>query len=372
MAESTGFRWQPADLRELVGNLLDERSSAWMYRELAARDGSKERAALLRSLAEYEERHTADWERLLGKLGRSVPRKARLAKHRILVGLARLFGVGAVLPLAHKEEVAAITKYKRQSERWRDPDAQEVLREVLPDEIVHEVDLFNAIRKVGTRGGSLRSAILGANDGLGSVLALVAGVAGATQSSPAVLVAGVAGVVAGAVSMAASNYVSVKAEQEIYGSQVQLQRDALTVAPEVKRAELQAIYRSKGLTEEEAKGLVSRLDRRPDQVLQALLAEEHGITEMSREDPGRLAFTTGAAFAAAGAIPVVPFLLLPALPAVAASVLLSGAALFGAGVLRSLVTLKPFLRNGLEMVLVGMGAAAATYLVGVALGTVVG
>ncbi len=305
-------------------------------------------------------------------LDHPVPRRKRLREHRILVGLARLFGVGAVLPILHKGEVDGIAKYRAQAARWQDPAAQAAFEEILPDEVAHEVDIFAAIREDTGSRGVLRSAILGVNDGLGSVLALVAGVAGATASSILVIVAGVAGIVAGAVSMAASNFVSVKAEQEVYANQVRIQRDAIAVAPEKKRKQLVDAYRERGLTEAEAKAVVTPLAARPDEFLKAVLSEEHGIAEASFEDPPRLAVYTGIAFALAGAIPVLPFLFLPALEGVILSVVLTGIALFFAGVLRALSSLSPFWRSGLEMVLVGMGAAAATYAVGLAFGGVVG
>lgn len=366
------FAWSPRDLSELEGNFRDELSAEWLYGSLADIDRQKERAALLRTLQSYEKKHTARWEKLLRKLGRPVPAPARLLQHRILVLLARAFGIGAVLPFIHKEEVEGISKYKRQAERWKDPEAQEIFREVLPDEIVHEADLFNAIRKVGPESGTLRSAILGANDGIVSVLALVAGVGGATASGPAVLVAGVAGITAGAFSMAVSNYVSVRAEQELVATRVRMQRDAVEAAPARKLAQLRESYWTRGFAPEEAEAMVSRLARNPDEFVRALLVEEYGIAESSFQRPVRLALTTGIAFGAAATVPVAPFLLLPVPHAVAASVALSAVVLFVAGVLRSLVTLRPFLKNGLEMVVVGLGAAAFTYAVGRLLGTAVG
>jgi len=365
------FAWDRRSLRELEANFQDERSSRWMYLALADLDGQRDRADLLRRLAQYEERHASAWQALLERLGHRPLRAGRLREHRILVGLARLVGVGAVLPILHKGEVDGIEKYRRQAATWADPHAQAAFREILPDEVAHEVDTFHEARKVAAGHGALRSAILGANDGLGSVLALAAGVAGATASSPAVLIAGIAGLVAGAASMAASNYVSVKAEQEVYASQVRLARDALEVAPETKRAQLAEAYRAKGLTPAEADALVARLADKPEEFLKAVLAEAHGIGEASFESPGRLAGYTGFAFALAGLVPILPFLFLPALPGVLASVGLTAVALFFAGVMRALSTLHSFVRSGVEMVLVGMAAASVTYLIGLLVGTAV-
>lgn len=368
----TAFAWDATSVRELEHNYLDERSSRWMYERLADADREPERAALLRHLAGYEERHAARWAALLTKLGRPVPRDTPFLEHRILTRVARMFGVGSVLGLLHKGEVDGIAKYRDQAERWKDPAAQEAFRDILPDEVAHEVDTFDAMRNVGASKGALRSAILGANDGLGSTLALVAGVAGATDSSTAILIAGFAGLVAGAVSMGASNYVSVRAEQEVTESQVRLSREALAVAPEAKRAQLEASYRAKGLSAEEASVVVERLSANPDTLLKSLLAEQQGITDAGQESARRLAAYTGLAFALAALVPIVPFLLLSALPGAVVSVAVTGVALFLTGILRALSTLHPFLRSGLQMVLVGLGAAAATFLVGLLVGGAVG
>lgn len=365
------FAWSPKDLKGLEGNLRDERSAEWLYDTLAALDGQKERAALLRSLRDYERNHMARWERLLRRLGRPVPPRVRMLHHRLLALFARVFGVGAVLPLVHKEEIEGIAKYKRQAEAWSDPEAQEIFREILPDEIVHEADLFNAIRKAGTEGGDLRSAILGASDGITSVLALVTGVEGATSSNPAVIVAGIAGITAGSLSMAASDYVSVRAEQEMLATRVRMQKDAVEAAPARKKAQLREAYWARGYAPEEAEAIVTRLAKNPDEFVRALLVEEYGIAESSFESPVRLALITASSFAAAAVVPVLPFFALPIQAATVVSVALSAAVLFAAGVLRSLVTLKPFLRNGLEVVAVGLGAAGFTFMLGWLLGTAV-
>lgn len=357
------------DFKDIEANYLDERSSRWMYSSLAPLDKDRERAAMLGELADYEEKHAGLWEALLRDMDRSVPPERRLLDHRLLVAAARVFGVGVVLPLLHKSEVDGIAKYKLQAERWRDTAAHATVRDILPDEVAHEVDTFQAMRTAGPRGSTVRSIILGANDGLGSILALAAGVASATGSSGTVLIAGVAGLVAGAASMAGSNFVSVRAETELYRSQARLERDALAVAPETKRAQLAAAFQARGFTGKEAEAAAERLVADSEAAVRALLAERHGMATEAGPSPGRLAGYTGVAFALAGLVPLLPFLFLPALPGTLASVALSGTALFVAGVLRALATLTPFLRSGIEMLLVGMGAAAATFAAGAAVGS---
>lgn len=356
--------WPAEALAGLEANFLDERSSQWLYESLAALDRRPQRAEFLRHLAQIEDKHAQSWEEIMAGLGRAAPEAPPFHEHRFLVALARLFGVGAVLPAIHKSEVEGVAKYRAQAKAWKDPAAQKVFLEILPDEIVHEVDIFTEMRRGEGEHGGLRSAILGANDGLGSILALVAGVAGTGASSLAVLEVGGLGVIAGAVSMAASNYVSVRAEQDRVESQLGLEREALELAPETKRRQLHDAYVAKGLGDKEAEAFVAGLAHKPEAFLRALLEAQYGISSSNFENPARLAAYTGLAFAASGLVPLLPFALLGPRPALWSAVALSGAALFAAGMVRSLSTLKPFLRSGLEMLLVGMGSAGATYLLG--------
>jgi VIT1/CCC1 family predicted Fe2+/Mn2+ transporter/rubrerythrin len=369
---SAPFRWTDADIREIDANYLDERSSLWMYRALAAADRIPERAVLLEQLASYEEHHAAQWAGLLQKLGRSVPHEKRSLDHRILVAMARLLGVGMVLPLVHRGEVDGIEKYRRQASHWQDPDAQTVFTTLLPDEIAHEIETSSAAQEAGAKGGgSLRSLLLGAIDGFASIVALSAGVASATGADRTVLIAGAASVVAGALSMAASEYVSVKAEHDARLAQTRMEGEAAQVAPESKRDQLIHAYEAKGLSADEAARVVGRLQADPNRFLSALVTERYGTGADEGERPGRQGFLTGIAFALAGAVPLIPFLLLNVHTAIIASVVVTAVALFLAGLFRALSSLHPFVRSGLEMVAVGMGAAAGTYLIGLLIGGVV-
>lgn len=366
------FRWTERDIREIDANYLDERSSLWMYQSLAAADRIPARAKLLRELAAFEERHAALWAGLLRKLGRSLPRERRSLQHRIVVAMARLLGVGIVLPLVHRTEVDGIAKYREQARRWVDPDAAVVFTTVLPDEIAHEIETSSAAREAGaTVGGSLRSLLLGAIDGFASIVALSAGVAGATRADGTVLIAGTASVVAGALSMAASEYVSVKAERESRMAQIRMEGEAAAVAPATKRDQLIHAYEAKGLSADEAARVVDRLEKDPDRFLSALVAERFGPEVEEKERPGRQGFLTGIAFALAGAVPLVPYLLLSIPGAIIVSVMVTAVALFLAGLFRALSSLHPFVRSGFEMLAIGMGAAAGTLLIGVIIGGVV-
>ena len=370
---NVSFRWAESDIREIEANYLDERSSLWMYQSLAAADRIPARAVLLRELAGFEERHAALWAGLLKKLGRPLPKETQMLEHRILVGMARLLGVGPVLPIVHRGEVDGIEKYRSQASRWQDPDAVTVFRTILPDEVAHEIETSNAAREAGSRtSGSLRSLLLGAIDGFASIVALSAGVAGATGLNKTVLIAGTASVVAGALSMAASEYVSVKAERDARVAQTRMEGEAASVAPETKRDQLIRAYEAKGLSTDEATKVAARLQENPQRFLDALVAERYGTGVEEDERPGRQGLLTGVSFALAGAVPLVPYIFFGIEAAVIASVVVTAVALFLAGLFRALSSLHPFVRSGLEMLAVGMGAAAGTYLIGLVIGGAVG
>jgi VIT1/CCC1 family predicted Fe2+/Mn2+ transporter len=372
MGEAAAYRWSPSDIREVEANYRDEVSSRWVYLELAKTDGQPKRAQMFRELAAYEERHAGLWAGLLTTLGHRPPEVSPMWEHRVLARMARILGVGSVMSLLHRQEVDGVERYRDQQRRWTDPAAQAVLAKLIPDEVTHEIETFNTARAENGGGGSLRSILLGAIDGFASIVALSAGVAGITGSTHTVLIAGSASLVAGAISMAASEYVSTKAEAEAVAAQGRMEREAMEAAPDTKRRQLTEAFVDKGLTEEEADHVVDRISRRPDRFLASLLAERLGISTEAEENPGRQGLLTGISFALAGSLPMIPYLFLSAHWAVLLSVLLTGGALFFAGLFRALSSLQPFLKSGLEMVLIGMGSAGATYLIGLAIGGAVG
>lgn len=356
-------------LEGLEHNAVDERSSERLYLQMAALDPDPGRAEQFRELARFEAKHASLWEALLATWGRPAPPRRFLLSHRAMVGLAKLLGVSAVIGLLHRGEVTGIATYERQAREWIDPSAQAVFKELLPDEIAHEIDLFGEMRRTRASREGMRSAILGGNDGLGSILALAAGVAGATASSATVLVAGLAGLVAGSVSMGASNYVAVKAEKEAIASRAALERLAVRTAPETRLGRLTDSLRTRGLTPDEVKSVAARLTQDPAALEHALLANAEGDAGPGGAGPLRLAAYTAVAFLAAGAVPLVPFLFLHPEAGVLTAVGVTGAALFFAGVLRAISTFAGPVRSGLEMVFVGLGAAAVTYVVGLAVGS---
>ena len=201
-----------------------------------------------------------------------------------------------------------------------------------------------------------------------SNLALVMGVAGASDQGSIILLAGAAGLVAGAFSMAAGEYISMQSQRELFERQIELERAELEAMPEEEERELAALYVAKGFTPDEANRIAHRLFQNPQTALDALVREELGL------DPDELGSAWGAAggsflaFAIGAVLPVIPYVIGSGMPAFAASLAVSLVALFlvGAGV--SLLTGRSALYSGFRQLGIGAAAAAVTYAVGAVIG----
>jgi VIT1/CCC1 family predicted Fe2+/Mn2+ transporter len=210
--------------------------------------------------------------------------------------------------------------------------------------------------------------VFGANDGLVSNASLILGVAGAAGEGRVILISGVAGLLAGAFSMAAGEYVSVRSQREMFEHQIGAERDELRQYPAEEAAELSLIYQARGLGKDDADRMANRIVANPDYALDALAREELGL------DPGALGSPVGAAvfslfsFAAGALVPLLPFLFASGPSALVVAVALTAVALFGIGSAISLFTGRGALRGGVRMLLIGGAAAACTFLIGKVLG----
>jgi VIT1/CCC1 family predicted Fe2+/Mn2+ transporter len=223
-------------------------------------------------------------------------------------------------------------------------------------------------------GNALRAAVLGANDGLVSNLALSMGVAGASGGGSAVLVAGLAGLLAGALSMALGEWLSVQSARELYAHQIEVERQELADVPDEEEEELALIYQAKGLDETRARETArSIIGSDIGRALDTLAREELGI------DPEELggsaweaARTSFLLFSLGAIVPIAPFFVATGVAAVAASVVLSAAALMLVGGAITIVTGASALRSGGRQVLFGLLAAALTFGLGGLVGGAVG
>src|SRR5262245_6659884 len=221
-----------------------------------------------------------------------------------------------------------------------------------------------AEQRAGGRSGALRAAIFGVNDGLVSNLSRSFGVAGAGVDNDVVIVAGVAGLLAGAFSMAAGEYISVRTQREVYERLIHLEAHEIGSDPEAERLELAEIYVNRGLSRDLAERLATELMRDPEMALETHAREELGLDREGLGSPLAAAGSSFATFALGAFLPLVPFLIWSGNPAVVASAILSGMALFGVGAAISSLTGRPWLLSGLRMLAVGAAAAAVTFVVG--------
>jgi len=213
----------------------------------------------------------------------------------------------------------------------------------------------------------LRAGVLGANDGIVSVAAIVVGVAGATADIAPIITAGTAGLVGGAISMALGEYVSVSSQRDSQRALIAKERQELADMPAEELAELAAIYESKGLTPETAKRVADELTARD--ALSAHLEAELGINEEDVVSPWQAAGASALAFFVGAALPMLAILLPPAevrVPVTFAAVLV---ALAMTGATSARIGGSPWLRPTLRVVIGGALALAATFLIGTLLGT---
>ncbi|AEG43033.1 VIT1/CCC1 family protein [Isoptericola variabilis] len=366
-------RRTPSDVRRWRRYLADERAEAAVYRDLARRRTGEERAILL-ALAEAEKRHEQHWLDLLGDdVGKPLKGDWRT---RMLGFLARRFGGVFVLALAQRAE-----------SRSAYGDEKFATATMAADEQIHE----EVVRGLATRGrnrlsGTFRAAVFGANDGLVSNLALVLGIGASGVPTGTILLTGLAGLLAGALSMAAGEYVSVRSQRELL--------EASTPDPDADRAlphldvdanELALVYRARGMAAEEAQA-------HADEVLARLgAAGPVSVTDPVAghvpADPGPAADADehethgtawGAAvssflfFASGAIVPVVPYLLgLEGAQAVLVACVLVGVALVVTGAITGLLSGTSPVTRALRQLAIGFGAAAVTYLLGLLFGTTV-
>ena len=352
-------RPRSSDLRRWRRHLADERAEAAVYRDLAERRSGEEREILL-ALAAAEGRHEQHWLTLLGdQVG--TPRQSAL-RSRILGFLARHFGSVFVLALAQRAEARSIYEV--------DSDATATMA---ADERIHE----EVVRALATRGrnrlsGSFRAAVFGANDGLVSNLALVLGVSASGVSTQTVLITGIAGLLAGALSMGAGEYVSVRSQRELLdASTPDPQAGAALPQLDVNANELALVYRARGMSESEAAAYAAEV--LADHTLG--LAGRSGEADLGSDAHVAVGTGLGAAlssfcfFASGALVPVLPYLfgLQGATALVVASVLV-GIALLATGATVGLLSGGPPLRRALRQLLIGYGAAAVTYGLGLLFG----
>lgn len=355
----------PAQIKRWRQYLADEIAEGAVYRELANNRTGEERLILL-GLAEAETRHEEHWRDLLGE--NATKTTAPSLRRTMLRFLARHFGSVFVLALAQRAE--------GNSPYAADTDAT---RQMAADELVHE----EVVRGLATRGrnrlsGNFRAAVFGANDGLVSNLALVMGIGATGVATSMVLFSGIAGLLAGALSMAAGEYVSVRSQRELLDASKPTEV-TLSAAPDLDldANELVLVYKARGMSDEDAAhraaermGMYS-CDCNPSTSLRSELAEIADTEEHEEIGSAMGAASASFCFFASGAvIPILPFIFgMSGTPAILLSAALVGIALLVTGGVVGLLSGASPTKRGLRQLAIGLGAAAVTYVLGLFFGT---
>jgi VIT1/CCC1 family predicted Fe2+/Mn2+ transporter len=336
----------------------EEMRSAYLYRQVALAERGTPREALFNELASAAEEQAQVWAGKAAKQGQPVPeRYAPDARARLVAALVPRLGVRAMRGVLAAMKVRGMTLYhKAQPGHYLQPGVRD----------------GEARHRGLAGGGNLRAAVFGMNDGLVSNASLILGVAGGTADTKLVLLSGVAGLLAGAFSMAAGEFVSVRSQREFFEYQIGLERDELDQYPDDEANELALIYAAKGVPKDQAERIARDLVKDPQTALDTLAREELGLNPDELGSPSGAALFSFLAFSAGALVPLLPFVFASGGLAVALAAVVTGVALFGAGAAISLFTGRAAWKGGLRMLGIGAAAGGLTYLIGSLLGVSLG
>lgn len=365
------------DIARFRRNLQDELDGAALYAALAAAEPDPVRKDLFLQLSQAEAEHAGHWREKLDAAGAPAGRFAPSLRMRLLGRLARWFGPRFVLPAVAAAEFADRDKYTLQTdagalsteEQGHAAVVQAVASRGRPAATVG-ADIARAERRHrGASGNELRAAVLGANDGLVSNFCLVMGIAGAGVEPRIILLAGLAGLLAGAISMALGEWLSVTNARELARTQIAREREEIEQDPAAEQKELALIFQAKGLDRAQAQSVAANLMRDKEAALNTLAREELGIDP---SDPGGNPWSAAgfsfALFAVGALVPVLPFLFLNGTPAIGGSIGASAVALAVIGLVTSLFNGRAPWFSAARQVVIGCAAAAVTYFTGTLLG----
>ncbi len=363
-------------VKRYLGFLDDERNAVYLYDALAVCEKNPQLAEVYRRMAQVEQHHADDWDGRLKSAGVNVPAFKPSARSRLLAWLARTAGVSLVLPSVTAMESKGAGNYAQAPNTGQmrsDEQTHGRMLSLISRSLRGGIE-GGALAQIegrhrGTGGNALRAAVLGANDGLTSVLSLVMGVAGAGLASHAILITGLAGLLAGAISMAMGEWLSVQSSRELHTKQIAIEQAEIASSPDEEIAELSLIYQSRGLAEDKARQLAVDLMANRDTALDTLAREELGV------DPEELggsaweaAITSFLLFSLGALVPVSPFIFFEGTTAIEVSIVFAMVGLFTIGAATTLFTGRTVLFSGLRMVLFGLSAAAVTFGIGRLLG----
>jgi VIT1/CCC1 family predicted Fe2+/Mn2+ transporter len=352
-------------------NIQTEVDASFLYKILSEHEEDPNVASVFRQMSEIEYSHALAFMKKNNlDTTKMLPPSI---KARILHAIGKILGydyiLGVLLDTERSLSSSIISSRKRNNAESSLSDTAHVtiLRNILSNQPnVSGTSMARFEKRHRSIGGNaLRAAVLGGNDGLVSNFSLVMGIAGATSGNSVVLLTGLAGLLAGALSMALGEWISVHSSKELFENQMQLELEELENNPQGEELELALIYQSKGIPEEEAKRMAKTIISNTDHAHEVLIKEELGINKEDLKGSAmEAAITSFLLFSVGAIIPVIPFFFIGGTQGIIFSTILSGLGLFLIGASITLFTGKSVWYSGFRQVIFGLAAAAITFGIG--------
>ena len=354
-------------LRVAVESLADEMFAVEIYRRLASLYRSEITRAKLLRIAEMEEGHVEYWRGFLERRGYD-PSTVRINRLKVALytALFRLLGLGLTLRILEIDEREAAEVYSKLIDH---PELSEEekrgLTKLLEDELVHEEEFSREESRFEEFLQHVKDAVLGMNDGLVEVLSVTTGLVGVYGDPFHVALGGLIVGAAGALSMGIGAYASVKAQRQVHEGLLRHVGVAARYAARVFRDRVVGYMTRKGFSREVSEALAEESVKNEKLLSRIVAEEEYGLREESLEDPSKAGLYTGFFYMVGAALPLVPYFAgLTISVALVLSLVFAGLALAVTGSIIALSANLPVKRKVVEMVLFGLGSAAATFVIG--------
>lgn len=323
---------------QYYNNWQEEIRSAYIYQIMADHEQDIRHKKLFLDLKKAAEKQAQSWELKIKEQGGSAPVYKPDLRTRIIATLIRVLGAERIHSMLSAFKIRGMSVFTHYHTEHK------------------HTSLSSA--------SNLRAAVFGVNDGLISNVSLILGIAGAQGNQHFIVVAGIAGLLAGACSMGAGEYISVRSQKEVFEYQIAIEKEELAEYPEEEMEELKLIYEARGVPPEEAGKLAAIMISNPETGLNALAREELGLNPEDLVSPVGAMISSFLSFGFGAMVPLLPFLLGDSSWNLYYSIALTGVTLFTFGALMSLYTNRNTLLSGLRMLLVGVCAGALTFFIG--------
>ncbi len=328
-------------------NWWEEKRSAYLYGIMASTEKNHLHKKLFFDLQAAAERQAASWAKTFHEKYPNETLTFQLDfRTKLVTQLVRLLGVERVHFILSAMKIRGMSVFSKFHSEHRHTS--------------------------GSSANNIRAAVFGINDGLVSNMSLILGIAGANASPQVIILAGVAGLLAGACSMGAGEYISVRTQREVYEYQIAIEEEELREYPEEEIDELTLIYQARGIPKEQALQLATIMINNPETGLNTLAREELGLNPDDLVSPVGAMLSSFFAFAIGAFIPLVPFLRHDGSLSLYYSMGFTGIALFCIGAALSLFSNRNAIWLGLRMLGIGAAAGAVTYEIGRLLGVTLG